>query len=98
MEITIHLDRIWYVAISLTLYCIALDIFIWRMNHRWTQMHPNRPRHPYSPLFTALGNLALIAGLGALTNWQAAAVMLVLNIIFGGIMWRLHARRWMFRS
>lgn len=98
MEITIHLSRILPVAIGLFIYCIALDAYIWHMNRRWLKKHPKQARHPYSPLFTAIGNIGLTIALGILTHWQIAAVLLILNIVFGGLMWLLHGRRWMFRS
>ena len=82
----------------LAVFCFVLDQFIWLMNERWLRLHPQNPRHPYSPLFTAIGVTGVTLGFAFIVPWQYAAVSYALYIIYGGIMWWLHSRRWMFRS
>jgi hypothetical protein len=92
-----HADRLWYVVPLLFVFCLALDAFIWWLNGRWLERHAN-PRHPYSPLFTAIGVTGVTIGLGVLTDWRYAAVSYALYIVYGGLMWLLHGRRWMYRA
>lgn len=94
---TFYADRLIYVLPALLVFCIALDAFIWWMNARWLKRHSN-PRHPYSPLFTAIGVTGVTAGFAFLVPWQYAAVSYGLYVIYGGLMWLLHGRRWMMRS
>jgi hypothetical protein len=92
-----YADRLWFVVPALFIFCFALDAFIWWMNQRWLRRHPGKLRHPYSPLFTAIGVTGVTAGLAFLVPWQYAAVSYGLYVVYGGLMWLLHARRWMFR-
>lgn len=98
MEFTFYTDRLIYVLPALLVFCIVLDRHIWRKNQEWLAAHPNQPRHPYSPLFTAYGVTGVTVGLALLVPWQYAAVSYALYIVYGGLMWLLHGRRWMFRA
>lgn len=86
------------VAIVLLGYCIWLDGYIWRKNAEWDKKHPDNPRHPYSPLFTALGVTGIHLALLFLVDWQYVAVSYAAFIIYGGMMWLLHNRRWVLRT
>ena len=94
----IYTERLTFVIPALFFFCFALDQFIWLLNERWLRLHPQNPRHPYSPLFTAIGVTGVTIGFAFIVPWQYAAVSYALYIIYGGIMWLLHSRRWMFRS
>lgn len=94
----IHIDRLPYVIPAGLLACLVLDRFIWAMNRRWLKMHPGKPRHPYSPLFTALGVVITSTCLAFVIPWQYAAVSFGAYCIFGGTMWLLHGRRWWMRN
>lgn len=98
MEFVFYAERLWYVIPALFVFCFWLDRHIWKKNEEWLQKHPDQPRHPYSPYFTALGVTGVTVGLAFLVPWQYAAVSYGLYIIYGGLMWLLHGRRWMFRS
>jgi hypothetical protein len=93
-----HTERLIYVVPALFVFCFLLDQFIWWLNHRWLRRHPGNPRHPYSPLFTAIGVTGVTGALALLVPWQYAAVSYALYIVYGGLMWLLHSRRWMFRA
>lgn len=94
----INLDRLIYVIPAGMIACLLLDAFIWRMNARWLQRHPSKPRHPYSPLFTAIGVTITSVCLALIVPWQYAALSFGAYCIFGGLMWGLHSLRWWLRN
>jgi len=94
----IHIDRLIYVIPAGLIACLLLDAYIWRTNARWLRRHPTKPRHPYSPLFTAIGVTITSGCLAFVIPWQCAAVSFGGYCIFGGLMWILHALRWWMRN
>jgi hypothetical protein len=93
-----YAENLWFVVPGLFVFCFLLDAFIWWMNQRWLRLHPGKPRHPYSPLFTAIGVTGVSIGLAFLVPWQYAVISFGLYVVYGGLMWLLHARRWMLRA
>lgn len=94
----IHFARLFYVIPAGLIACLLLDAFIWWMNAKWIRRHPNKPRHPYSPLFTAIGVIITSVCLAFIIPWQYAAVSFGAYCIFGGLMWILHGLRWWMRN
>jgi len=94
----IYYRNIPLVLVFLTVFCFWLDGYIWRVNIRWAKDHPDQPRHPYSPRFTAMGVTGVVAiALPFLIPWGYAAIAYALFIVYGGLMWWLHHRRWEIR-
>lgn len=94
----IHVERLIYVIPAGIIACWLLDRRIWKMNLDWLKKHPTKPRHPYSPLFTAFGVTITCTCLAAIIPWQYAALCFGAFCIFGGFMWILHSRRWWMRN
>lgn len=79
--------------------CLAMDLLIiWPVNRWWSKNHPSKPRHPFSPAFTALGVLWVLYLSTYVIPWQHVLVVLAGFIVFGGTMWLLHAIRWKIRD
>lgn len=94
----INLDRLIYVIPAGVVACLLLDQYIWWMNRRWLKMHPNKPRHPYSPLFTAIGVIIVHTCTAFVIPWRYVLIDFAGFIVFGGLMWYLHSRRWELRN
>ena len=75
-----------------------LDIVIWRVNGWWEKKHPTKPRHPFSPAFTAGGVVIVHACSAFVIPWQYVLVDFAGFVIFGGTMWILHQIRWKRRN
>ena len=79
--------------------CIAIDLLIyWPVNLWWSRHHSDKQRHPFSPAFTAIGVLWVLFLSSYLVKWQDVQIILAGFIIFGGVMWILHAIRWLIRD
>ena len=94
----IHLDRLIYVVPAGLIACWLLDKWIWKKNRDWLRDHPHNPRHPYSPLFTAIGVVIVHTCSVFVIPWQYVLVDFGGFVIFGGLMWVLHSRRWWLRN
>ena len=90
----IHWERLVFVIPAGVAACLLLDAFIWWLNRRWLHLHPKRPRHPYSPLFTALGVVIVHVCTAFIIPWRYVAISFGAFCIFGGLMWGLHQYRW----
>lgn len=85
-------------AVLLLAWCLGLDSFIWWLNLRWDQHNPQNPRHPYSPLFTAIGVSGVCLAMLLIIPWQYVAMFFAVFVVYGGLMWILHARRYWIRN
>ena len=77
---------------------ILLDVVIWRVNGWWEKRHPTKPRHPFSPAFTAAGVIIVHTCSAFLIPWQYVVTVMGGFVIFGGTMWILHQIRWTKRN
>lgn len=91
-----YAENLWYAVPLGLILCLALDRYIWSVNLKWTAVHGNA-RHPYSPLFTALGVTIVCAMLALLIPWTYVLIVYLAFCLYGGLMWYLHGRRWRLR-
>ena len=79
--------------------CVALhDWGIWKVNLWWSHRHPTQARHPFSPLFTAIGVSYVCACAAFVIPPRHALFVFSLFFVYGGIMGLLHFRRWWIRQ
>lgn len=94
----LRLENLPYVLAGLALCVIIHDRIIWAVNRWWSVKHPHQPRHPFSPLFTAMGTGYVCSGAAFIIPPALAAAVFALFFVFGGIMGLLHFRRWWIRQ
>jgi len=90
----IRFENLPFVALGLLACVILHDWLIWKVNRWWSNRHPEHPRHPFSPLFTAIGVTYVCIGAACLIPPHLAGLVFVLFFIYGGMMGMLHFRRW----
>ena len=79
--------------------CLALNyLIIEPLNHWWSRRHPAKTRHPFSPAFTALGVLWVLAQCALLLPVEGVLIVLGGFVVNGGTMWILHGVRWRRRN
>lgn len=79
--------------------CLILNyLIIEPVNNWWEKKHPTKPRHPFSPAFTAVGTVMVVWLSAYLIPWQHSLIVLAGFFLFGGTMWILHQIRWKRRN